>query len=332
MIINKSILHILDFTSSLGIFSQKELDLSSTTVNAYIEKHLERIQTDSDQKSGSFLPNSSFQSYLEQYINKQINFIELSTIIGKKLYEQISHSDKLDSIDLIVVDFTNEDSHYLALLLLTSKEAYTHQVLNKEGNVYNEIIRHYAILPNTTQKIESYAIIRLDNFSVGFVDKIRIIDGKDVYVLPEVLLQCTSNISSKEAIKIISQITTKIAENHGINSAVVLSKAKNYLVENAEVSKTFSPMELGQEVFTDSEDMQNEFETQISKSQLPPDIKMERSLAIKTGKNHKIKTDTGIEITFPAEYFENRDYIEFINNPNGTISIELKNIGKILNK
>ena len=62
------------------------------------------------------------------------------------------------------------------------------------------------------------------------------------------------------------------------------------------------------------------------------DVKVEKNLAVKTAKNHKIKTDTGIEITFPTEYFENHDFIEFINNPNGTISIEVKNIGRILNK
>ena len=54
--------------------------------------------------------------------------------------------------------------------------------------------------------------------------------------------------------------------------------------------------------------------------------------AQKAGRSHKIKTDTGIEITFPSEYIENTDFIQFINNPDGTLSIELKNIGKIVNK
>ena len=52
----------------------------------------------------------------------------------------------------------------------------------------------------------------------------------------------------------------------------------------------------------------------------------------RVAKNHKIRTDTGIEITFPAEYFENPDFIEFVSNPDGMISIELKNIGSIENR
>ena len=43
-------------------------------------------------------------------------------------------------------------------------------------------------------------------------------------------------------------------------------------------------------------------------------------------------TDTGIEISFPVEYGENPEFIEFSTEENGLISIELKNIGSIENK
>ena len=48
--------------------------------------------------------------------------------------------------------------------------------------------------------------------------------------------------------------------------------------------------------------------------------------------NHKIRTDTGIEISFPAEMLKDTEYVQFVNEPNGLISIELKNIGSIENK
>lgn len=332
MIINKAVLHILDFNSDVCVFSQKELDFSNSEISSFLEKHIERAQSDGGQKQGAFLKDSSFFRWLQEYIQNKTNFIEFSNIVANKLYEQISRSDKLDSNDFLVVDFSNENTSYIALLMLTNKIAYTHQVVNDAGSIHNEIIRHYAILPSASQKIDSYAIICCNDFSIGFLDKKRMIDGKDIYILPEVLLQSTSVISSKEAIKVVNQITTKIAEEHGENSAVAISKAKNYLVENAEISSSFSPIELGREVFADSEIMQNEFERRIAESELPSDIQIEKSLAIRTGKNHKIKTDTGIEITFPVEYFENHQYIEFINNPDDTISIELKNIGKIINR
>lgn len=332
MIINKAILHILDFNSGMCIISQRELDFSDITINEYIEKHLEHIKSDLSQKSGVFSSESSFFVQLDKYLAEQLSFMELSVFIGNILYEQIAQSEKAVPTDLLVVDFSDNGSRYLALLLLNSKIAYTHQVLTSDGNIHNEIIKHHAILPNTTQKADSYALISCDDFAIGFIDKKRVIDGQEVYLLPDILLQCTSTISGKEAIKTVSQIAAEVAEKHGANSAVILSKAKNYLLENAETSASFSPTELGQEVFAGSKAMQQEFESQIIQAQLPQNVKVERTLAIKTAKNHKIKTDTGIEITFPAEYFENHDFIEFINNPDGTISIQVKNIGRILNK
>ena len=332
MIINKAILHILDFNSGMCIISQKELNFADITINEYIEKHLEHIKSDLNQKSGVFSSGSTFFVQLDKYLAQQASFIEISALIGNTLYEQIAQSENPVPTDLLVVDFSDNGVRYLALLLLTSKMAYTHQVSTSDGSIHNEIIKHHAILPNTTQKVDSYALIACDNFAIGFVDKKRIINGQETYLLPEILLQCTSTISGKEAIKTVSQIAAEVAEKHGANSAVILSKAKNYLLENAETSTSFSPTELGQEVFAGSQVMQQEFESQIIEAQLPRDVKVEKTLAIKTAKNHKIKTDTGIEITFPAEYFENHDFIEFINNPDGTISIEVKNIGRILNK
>jgi len=325
-------LHILDFNSDICVFSQKELDLSNNEICAYITKHIEHIQSDDARKQGAFINGSLFRECLQNYISSNATFIDFTNIIANKLYDQVSVSDKRDSIDFMVVDFTNENISHIALLLLTNKVAYTHQVINDAGNIHNEIIKHHAILPSTAQKVDSYAIIRCDDLSINFSDKKRMIDGKDIFILPELLLQSTSTISSKEAIKLVNQITTRIAEEHGQNTTVALSKAKNFLVENAEISSSFSPAELGREVFADSETMQDEFERRISESELPPDIRIEKSFAIRTGRNHKIKTDTGIEITFPVEYFENRQYIEFVNNPDGTISIELKNIGKIINR
>ena len=332
MIINKAILHILDFNSGMCIISQKELNFADITINEYIEKHLEHIKSDLNQKSGVFSSGSTFFVQLDKYLAQQSSFIEISALIGNTLYEQIAQSENPVPTDLLVVDFSDNGVRYLALLLLTSKMAYTHQVSTSDGSIHNEIIKHHAILPNTTQKVDSYALIACDNFAIGFVDKKRIINGQETYLLPEILLQCTSTISGKEAIKTVSQIAAEVAEKHGANSAVILSKAKNYLLENAETSASFSPTELGQEVFAGSQLMQQEFESQIIETQLPRNVKVEKTLAMKTAKNHKIKTDTGIEITFPAEYFENHDFIEFINNPDGTISIEVKNIGRILNK
>ena len=46
----------------------------------------------------------------------------------------------------------------------------------------------------------------------------------------------------------------------------------------------------------------------------------------------KIKTDNGIEIIIPVDYMNSKDYVEFVTQSDGTISIQLKNITNITSK
>jgi hypothetical protein len=332
MMISKGILHILDFNSGMCLLSQEELDFSRGEVDTYLEKHIEKAQGDSGNKAGMFYESSEFKLRFQKYLSEQMEFSEFTAFVGNSLYNTLAQSDTQDTVDLVCVDYTDNDIRYLAVLVLGNRVAYTHQAENSDGHISNQLIRHFAILPSMTQRIDAYAIVRCDDLSVKVFDKKVSIDGEDIFVLAEKVLQCTTQISPKEAIKTVNKTIAQVAKAYGANTAVVLSKAKSYLVENAEVSDSFSPVELGREVFSDSRDMQNAFEAQVAEAKLPEDIVVEKKVAMKTGKSHKIKTDTGIEVTFPAEYFENHEYIEFINNPNGTISIELKNIGKIVDK
>lgn len=333
MMIQKAILHILDFNTNMCILSQKDLDFSSDVVYEYVDKRMSRILQDAGQQTGVFYATSSYQALLQQLVGGGMDFDEFASQTARQLYDILSRCDGPASLDVLVVDFNDDaDVRCIGVLLLDNKTAYTHQILDDDGAVYNKLIKHYAILPGASQKIEAYALINCGDFSIRFVDKKRQMDGEDVYILPERLLQCTSVISAKDAVKLVSKIAAKVAEEHGGSTVEVLSKAKNYLVENAETAEAFSPQDLGAEVFAGSQAMRNEFAAQLEEAKLPADVPIAKAFAERAGRSHKIKTDTGIEIIFPSEYIENTDYIQFINNPDGTISIELKNIGKIINK
>lgn len=152
MIIKRAVLHILDFNSGMSIFSQNELDCTDDTVSTFLQKHLEKLHKDSAGKSGTFNADSGFAAALTEYGNKGLEFIDFTSQIANVLYENISLSDKLDAIDFVAADYINDDSDYFAILLITNKSAYTHQVITDENGIHNEIMKHYAILPAPSQK------------------------------------------------------------------------------------------------------------------------------------------------------------------------------------
>ena len=51
----------------------------------------------------------------------------------------------------------------------------------------------------------------------------------------------------------------------------------------------------------------------------------------KFGKQNLV-TDTGIEIRIPMDQYQNKNRVEFITNPDGTISVLIKNVGSITSR
>lgn len=330
--INKAILHILDFNSGVTVFSEQELDTQSHSVLTFLSKHIEKSYNDQNSKTGTFYPNSKFKIQLEDYIAGSLDFTSFSVYVAEVMVESISQSDVLDSTDLLVCDFTIDSKRVVALLKCSNKIGFIHQVVHDNEKIKNDIINHYAILPSLSQKIDEYAFIDVDSLHIKFIDKKRSINGNDAFIIADNILECSSLISPKDTLQLVSTITRKVAENHGKSTVEAVAKTKNYIVENTGVTEYLNPVELSQEVFSASPIMQEEFMREVISAGIPESVKIDKDFAIKKGKSHKIKTDTGIEITFPVDYFQNKEYIEFINNPDGTLSIELRNIGKITNK
>ncbi|MDD4601367.1 Nucleoid-associated protein YejK [bioreactor metagenome] len=332
IIVNKAILHILDFNSGITVFSQQELEIKSDSVITFLTKHIERSYNDQNSKAGVFDPNSKFKRQVADYIDGRLEFVDFSIAIAGLMDSAISQADVLDSSDLLICDLVMDDNRLIAILKCNNRVGFTHQVIQDGDKVKNEIINHHAILPNLSQKIDEYAFVEVDSLTIKFIDKKRLVNGQETYVLPEKILECSSSVSPNSTIKLVNSITRKVAEKHGQSSVAAISKAKNYMVEHTETSEFLDPVEVGKTVFRSSPIMQEEYLEEVKKAGIAEVVKIDRDFCVKKGKNHKIKTDTGIEISFPVDYFENKEYMEFVNNSDGTISIELKNIGKIINR
>lgn len=323
--IHHAILHILDFPTDTQVFSEQELDVKEHSVCLFLEKHLERALKDTTLKRGTFQRESTFKEQFLRYSEGSQSFLDFSLFLAQDLHTVVSRTDRLEAMDIVLVDFEWEETPYFALLEFAHKTGYTHQVENKGEGIKNRLILHRALLPSLSQCV----FICKKTLGLLFQAKKALLDGESVYVLPETLLQCDSFMSQKEAIKQIGTIAQQVAEKHGENSMEVIAKIKTHL---AEETKAIEPRSLGSTAFSTSSLMKKEFEEEVETAQIPAIQISDPKWAAKLGGNHKIKTDTGIEISFPIGYMENKEFIEFINNPDGTLSISLRNIGKIIHR
>jgi nucleoid-associated protein YejK len=354
--INHAILHVFDFVSCVNVFAQEELDLSNKSAKNFVARHVRKAAGNLDNMHGSFSDDSMFAEELRRYFRGERDFTDLSCQIADYLATELGRMEKSVSTDLLVVDFEDEpkkapadaaetadgadaavhldgvSKRCFALLLLESKQAYMHEVGCGDSGQRNDIVRHYAVLPNPSQKVASYAVIDLRTLAVEFQDKKRTIAGEERYLIPEGLLQCSMEASPKEAFSAVTELVEEVAQEYGANVGEAVAKAKSYASENAQESDDLDLALLAEDVFEDNPQACERFDEAASARELPEHMPLERKAVRRVAKTHKIRTDTGIEITFPAEYSKTSEYITFTSEADGRISIQLKNINHIENR
>ena len=332
--VTQAILHVLDGNSGVTVFSDIELDMTDPAIFAFISKHIEKIYDDPALRSGEFNKTSTFQYHLKEYLNGNIPFQKFSLFIAEHIYEGISQCEKTESADLIVCRCTAGDTPLFAVLKCDNKIGYTHQVLQEDGKIQNLLINHYAILPSMSQKITECAFINTEDFSIRYLGKKRVIDGEAQDLMADILLDCIYDISAKESITKVNKIAKKVAEENGSDTIEAAAKLKEYVTQNTTEAENeyIDTRALAGAVFDQSAAMREEFIEKITDAQVPEQVPMNDYIAKKINSNIKISTDIGVELSFPAEYYRDSDYVEFVNNEDGTISIRINNIGEIVNK
>jgi Nucleoid-associated protein len=331
IIINKAILHILDFNSGVMLPSEQELTVEDST-QTFLLKHIEKSASDQSAKNGVFYEDSSFKGKLQLYIDGDLSFIAFSRYIVESLYTAISHAEEMDSADIIVCDTMIEEQRNVIIFKCNNHQAFIHQVVQTDEGVKNDIVNHCAIMPNPSQKINEFAFIELPEQRIKFVAPKYTIDGNNICVFPEILLECNHTLSPNELIKTVGKVAKKVAAEYGQSDVVAATAVKSYISDNMQESAQLDPKEVGRRIFEENPAMQAEYSKQIEAAGLSEPMEMDREFTLKKMKNHKLKTDTGIELTIPLDYFNNTDYVEFNNNEDGTMSITLKHIANLSNR
>lgn len=334
MQINHAVLHVLDFESAVNVLSERELVLDTRAVRSFVTKHLGRARAAADNRRGEFAENSAFAGELKRYFFGERDFLDLSHEVAEFLSGELAKAEKVESTDVLVADFDDDDDvRWFAVLLLTSRVAFMHEVDNAQGGPACDIARHYAILPSPSQKLTSYALVRASSLDVLYQDRARSIAGAERMLIPEGLLQCSEGVSSKQVIDTVSRVVAEVAEEHGANTAQALAAAKAAMVEAVEADEELPPWDVVDEAFEDEPVLRDAVKQALAEERVPERVPVERAQVERSAvRNVKIRTDTGIEITIPAEMANNAEYVNFVNEPNGLISIELRNIGSIQNR
>ncbi len=357
LLVKHAILHSFDFVTSDLYISDSELDMEDKKAKSYVQRRCRKALYDPDNNNGFTTPDAPFSVKVSEYLRREVSFHELSKDIAEFFYQELRKSDEETPHDLMVVQFSDSvddasmaeseealedafegnDIDYLAIFLLPRRQIFIHSKYGEGGRSFSQVLSSDAALPNPTAKIDSYCVLNCrDLETVVYRDKERVIAGTPSLIIPDGLLSCSHGASSKEVIEVVAEVVQEIAVEKGMNPTLAVSKAKAYVTESAEEDQAFDPIEVGKAVFEEEPQYAEVYEERIEQKKqtepIPEQVSIKKSQATRMTRNQKIKTDTGIEIVFPTEYAKDTDYIEFVTNPDGTLSIQVKNVTSIENK
>ena len=347
--VSQAILHVFDFETGSKYYSEAPLDLENRPTKSYVQRRLRKICASPESNHGEFAEDSGFAGELEHYLMGGADFQGFSVQIAEWFWEELRRSEELEQVDLLVADFIDTDvaavganstdaeidaafdgpegKRFFAVVLLPRKQSFVHEI----GGT-NEILRMDTALPNPTAKIDTYVLVDCDSFAIDFHDKERSIGGAASMVIPEKFLQCVSSASSHEVIDEVSVIVSDIAEEYGLTPAVEVSRAKAYVAEKADQDEVIEPAEVGRQIFEDRPDVQQVYEERVREAKLPEEAPVRRGVANRLTKSHKIRTDTGVEISFPSELADKPGYLDFTTDSEGRITISIGNVAQIENR
>ena len=328
IIIKKAIIHILDTFVGVPVLSDREL-ACGPDLYEFFKGHLEKITGSDDIKHCRFTEEADIPMMLEGFTYD--SFIPLSQRLAGDLYSVMAANVDIPPADLAVLLFGYEEQDYLGLLKMNYKSSYTHCTVSDLGENSNDIIMQKALLPSESQRISEAAVIRLEDMDILLLEKKYDVNGAKTNYLSQLFLKCHAPLSQKSRMNIVAkaveQVNNKYYDKEDIDRKM---EVKKIIYDELEEQGALDVDVIKEKVFKDNEEMKKDFEEKIEKYNLS-ETKIEPQNKATTRKFEKqcLKTDTGIEITIPMDQYGNNDNVEFFTNPDGTISVMIKNIGKL---
>lgn len=292
-------------------------------IDEYFRKKLSKVFSD-EAKRGMFAEDNVFLSYLSD------DLMESSVKIAQLWKEEFVISENQKTNDLVFIQFDKDGVEHFAFLRIALKENFTHISSDSESPI--KVTQNN--LPSAAQTPDEALVINCSNHHYYLLEKRVKHNGSFANYFSENLLQVQPEQSVKKSIKMVEQTAQKIAESFQQDDFAFQSKMKAAIHKNLEEEQELSPEKLADQLFDSNLTARLTFVDELKES-IPEPIQVadiDHSRQTKKLENQKLSLSNGIQLIVPNNVYDDAESVEFIQNPNGTYSILIKNIEDIQNK
>lgn len=325
IIIHQAILHVLDTTLDAPVLSGGGMELTAEKT-AYLQNHIEKLLASDEIRQCRPLPDSAFRNELE----RNQDFIDLSCRIAGVLFDYMHAHTTIPGADLAVVDFTRDGAPWLGILKLNYKNGYTHYTETVEGAPVNSIIQQRACLPTQSGKVEEGALVNLTDYSMRLLEKKYDIDGHKEFYLSSVVFQYTQAEPEKKKLQAIQEAAAQAVkdayEDEPHADAQVAMLIANQAADN---DNQVSVEQVRQQLAEEYPLAAVPFDDYVEKSEVLEEAAAPVTVTparIRRMESRSIRTANGIEVKIPTELLNSDSELEFLHDPDGSVSLLIKNV------
>ena len=344
VMIQKAILHALDPASGVPVLSAEPMFIDEG-VREFLETHFEKTLESDEVQTGILRDDHGFGQRMRDLGMAAAGaaagtvgmaddgagldpltarFVEESRMLAEQIYQIVSGNEAVPSGDLICVMAEAGGSRYFAGLKMNYNDGYSHYYIN--GNL--TIVEQRVLLPGTGRKLEEAFIVNLDSLEVRIIEKkyLMMDESREAY-LSSRIIGCLPEISERSKLMAVKKAMQKANKEVLGDKKVVeqefMSRMHGYLAENEEPVIS----EMCKEVLRDYPQIAPMVEEHLVNENINPESTVQvGQQTMKRFEKQSVKTPDGIEVKIPADLFADQRAMEFIQQPDGSISLLIKNI------
>ena len=220
IIINKILMHMLDFEHRKIYHSTSFVDLNETSID-YYHKKLEKAL--SSQSMKELIVGSMHELILRSHkmIESDEDFIKQAHDITDQLYQLGAVIEEMPNSNVLFVDCIKDGEKYVVILKLNYRTIPMSVV--EEGIVR---ITKQQVLPTAGAQVDEAIIINTDTNQLYLIEKKYMIDGKNDYYLNPQWIKGEEQLTDKQKFSTMKKVIRRLDDIYNVNDGKALPLMK----------------------------------------------------------------------------------------------------------
>lgn len=324
IIINKILMHMLDFEHRKIYHSTDFVDLNETSID-YYRKKVEKALNSPVMKELTVGTLHEMMLRSEKMIENDEEFIKQAKEMTDKLFALGSVIEEMPNSNVLFVDCYKNGERFVAALKLNYRSIPMSVV--EEGVVR---ITKQQVLPMMGSAVDEAIIMNCDTKQLFLIEKKFTIDGKPDFYLNPQWIKGEEKLNDKQKFSTMKKVVKKMDDIYNVNDGKALPLMKQEIQEKMESNEPVKPLEIVKKVL--ERDYQAQEESEVMLKDLG--IGEEDQINVLAGAfdTCKLVLDDDIEVKLPIEEYLSGAHIEKKKQEDGSYSIILKDISEVVVK